>query len=405
MGLGSVIATFVMCIIFNILLPSGDQFSDINLMYKTMTFDLGNSIELEGCKSCYHKTEKEVYFPEKELLSNSCKSCFYNPKLLCGMDLPLVRLRRAYEGNKESCSDDESFRRINYFDLEKGECSEANDLCCLTRTKEVKRENPKQFLDPKKVFYPCESLTKELDYCLVSAKASVMNCASIYKDVATYQELFYKRRIRAESASENGNIFFYPYFRSNKSWIMEDSNHSITDPNIQCGLLFYRHNSNENSKDPRHNTLTNEHYCLEDSCLTHLKALHFLTSITDLEEWRKKTDYYASEKVGGLTCHLLQIYGASISIPLLLNLFFNIIIFVHDFEKKGVNIFEIIPLILLIYPQYKTMKFLAKYLFIHRNEDLLNKDKEVHNRDVASLEPFLESCLQVKNTFFIFSTI
>ena len=42
------------------------------------------------------------------------------------------------------------------------------------------------------------------------------------------------------------------------------------------------------------------------------------------------------------------------------------------------------------------MKFLAQYLLIHRDEDLLNREKEENNKTVAPLEPFLESCLQVK---------
>ena len=63
--------------------------------------------------------------------------------------------------------------------------------------------------------------------------------------------------------------------------------------------------------------------------------------------------------------------------------------------------FETIPLLLLIYPQYKCMKFLAQYLLIHRDEDLLNREKEENNKTVAPLEPFLESCLQVSNFYVI----
>ena len=61
MGVGSVIATFVMCILFNIILPSGDQGSDIYLMYNVLTFQLGVSLELSGCRACYRKTESEIH--------------------------------------------------------------------------------------------------------------------------------------------------------------------------------------------------------------------------------------------------------------------------------------------------------------------------------------------------------
>ena len=66
MGLKSVIATFVMCILFNIILPTGDVLSDLDLMRLALTFNLGDSLELEGCKSCYYKTINEVYRSKKK---------------------------------------------------------------------------------------------------------------------------------------------------------------------------------------------------------------------------------------------------------------------------------------------------------------------------------------------------
>ena len=69
---------------------------------------------------------------------------------------------------------------------------------------------------------------------------------------------------------------------------------------------------------------------------------------------------------------------------------------VNDFRNQKANIFEIIPLVLLFYPQYKTIKFLVQYL-IHRDETVLNREKEENDRNVAPLEPFLESALQVRH--------
>ena len=70
-------------------------------------------------------------------------------------------------------------------------------------------------------------------------------------------------------------------------------------------------------------------------------------------------------------------------------------LFVNDFREKKTNIFEIVPLALLFYPQYKTIKFLAQYL-INRNEDILYEEKKENDRVVAPLGQFLESCLQVR---------
>ena len=127
-----------------------------------------------------------------------------------------------------------------------------------------------------------------------------------------------------------------------------------------------------------------------------MKFLHKSTSINELTKWRNETDYAQGIKVGGKTCRLLHIYGTTIFIPILLNLSFNLVLFVNDFRKQKANIFEIIPLVLLFYPQYKTIKFLVQYL-IHRDETVLNREKEENDRTVAPLEPFLESALQVRH--------
>ena len=75
MGVKSVIATFSLCILFNVILPSGDQGSDMYLLYNVLTFQLGVSLELSGCRSCYTKTESEIYYPKLEIKDTDyCKN-------------------------------------------------------------------------------------------------------------------------------------------------------------------------------------------------------------------------------------------------------------------------------------------------------------------------------------------
>ena len=393
MGVGSVIATFVMCILFNIILPTGDVGSDIKLMYSALTFDLGDSSELEGCKSCYYKTDNELYHPKKHLNEDECKTCLYDPLTACGAYIPILKKVRQLEDEKLSCLGNETFRITKQYEFKIGECDEINDICCVTQTKETKRGNPIQKLDPKKVIYPCSSITGEFDYCFVAGKESGLNCFSFSKD-SKFFELSQNNVNHVLTSSTNETVFFYPYSRINQTWVMEENNHSIKDPDIKCGLLFYRHNDDDNNQQP--GTLKYNHHYNEDVCLTHLKALHAATSITDLAKWREKIDYILGVKVGGVTCRLLQIYGTCILIPILLNLIFNIVLYINDFQHKKANIFETIPLVLLVYPQYKTIKFLSQYLFVHRDENVLNQEKEENDRTVAPLEPFLESCLQVR---------
>lgn len=172
---------------------------------------------------------------------------------------------------------------------------------------------------------------------------------------------------------------------------------TITDPDIKCGILIYRHNNQQ----PLNLRYTD--HCNEDVCLIHLKALHGSTTINDLTEWRNNIDYILGVKVGGVNCRLLQIYGTCILLPILLNLTFNIILFINDIRDKKANIFEVIPLVFLVYPQYKTLKFLSRYLFVHRNENVLHQETVENNRTVAPLEPFLESALQVRKYLTFYS--
>ena len=126
-----------MCILFNIILPSGDVGSDLNLMYQTLTFDLGDSKELEGCKSCYHKTEQDVYYSEKELTSNECKTCLYDPYLNCGGYPPFLKKVKDLKREKHICSSNETFTIDNYGEIKSGKCYEG--FCCVAQTKEPKK--------------------------------------------------------------------------------------------------------------------------------------------------------------------------------------------------------------------------------------------------------------------------
>ena len=402
MILVSVIITFVMCVLFNIILPTGDVGSDLNLMYQTITFNLGGSLELEGCKSCYYKTNKEVYNPKKDLLSNECKTCLYSPMGGC-VGFSILKKMNELAKEKHTCLSNETFRyeETSKYESKDGECDEENDNCCITQTREIKSENPVQELDPTKLFLPCPVLRQnKLDFCVTSGKVPGSYCLRVWQQIfgngkgPEFEKLMENHR-QIDESSAKGSIIFYPFEKINQTWVISQKNHSITDPDIECGLLIFRHNNKY--KEQRQGASRYSHHCNEDSCLTHLKVLHRDLPISDLNEWRKRTDYIQGVRVGGVTCKLLRIFGTSILIPMLLNLTFNIVLFVNDFRDQKANIFEVIPLILLFYPQYKTIKFLTRFLFIHRDETLLNQQNEEHGSAVAPLEPFLESCLQVRN--------
>ena len=79
MGVASVVASILMCFFFNMILPSGDVYSDVYLLINVLTFNLGDSIELSGCKVCYGVTEEELYAE-----TTSCDVCFTSKLDSCG---------------------------------------------------------------------------------------------------------------------------------------------------------------------------------------------------------------------------------------------------------------------------------------------------------------------------------
>ena len=412
MGLTSVVSIFATCFLFNIILPTTDVGTDLDLMYQTVNFNMGDSLELDGCKFCYHKNEKDVYYPTKDIEKNHCKTCVYDPNGRCGRFSRVLRKVKQYQDEKKNCLDSNSityktFRNRTKSRFVNEKCEETDEDCCVMKTK-TKRVNPIQKLDPKKLFWPCLSIrylhtqylnfnptirSDKFDYCSVSGKESYAYCSG-FKPLQFIEQL-QKLTILVENSSSKETIFFYPFSLINQTWKIQEKNHSITDPEIKCGVLFFRHNNEYDNQRKKTNLQNYAYNCNEDVCLIHLKALHRDTSITNLTEWRKKTEYYAGRKVGGFTCHLLQIYGWSILIPFILNLSFSIVLFINDFQDGKANIFEIIMIVFAFYSQYKTLKFLMRYLLIHKDENILRQDKDAHDKTVANREPFLESCFQV----------
>ena len=97
-----------------------------------------------------------------------------------------------------------------------------------------------------------------------------------------------------------------------------------------------------------------------------------------------------------ITRNLIQIYGMSMLIPLLLNITFGFIVFYNDYTYETASKYELIPCFMMLYPQWKVLKYLVSYCFFHKDEHILRKEKMIYERDVATLEPYLEATIQVK---------
>ena len=75
-----IIRIFSLTIFFNMMLPSGDVYSDVALMIQTWTFKNIESEELFGCRACYDKDEQDLVPSQKD-----CTTCVTkNYEFLCG---------------------------------------------------------------------------------------------------------------------------------------------------------------------------------------------------------------------------------------------------------------------------------------------------------------------------------
>ena len=387
MALGSVVTTFFICIIFNMLLPSGDVGSDVYLMYTTLTFNLGIGLKLLGCKLCYFKTEDDIYYNTRKFEHKNCNWCIKEKDSVCGLYPKIMEKIISYE-SMDLCTPNQTIRRTINSAYEKGNCNINNDDCCLSTVQEKYNRIDIQNLDPKKLFR-CFS-KKPLEYCYVVGNTSFRNCMSLKEKAANFKKQRTQLFRSFLSSSTEKSLHFFDFVFDNNSVIIRkvDSLEYISD----CGLLLQL-SSKEVLDGPKP-----MEYCNEDSCLSHIKSLHSRsTKITDLSGWRANNDYVFGISVGGATCKMLQIYGLAMLFPILLNLGFNMNVFTEDVKHKNANFIELIPVIMLMYPQYKTLKILLRYALFHRDENQLKYDKEEIERRISPLEPFLESCMQVSS--------
>ena len=135
MGLFTVVRIFTLTIIFNTILPTGDVYSDILLMFQTLNFQNTDSIEMSGCRSCFGKSEEDLY-----PTLNDCETCLtINYDFECGGYLTSMNKFHETESRK-SCKN-QKWGVNGYGNLIEGECRN-NHFCCFeTHNNNLKIEN------------------------------------------------------------------------------------------------------------------------------------------------------------------------------------------------------------------------------------------------------------------------
>ena len=82
-------------------------------------------------------------------------------------------------------------------------------------------------------------------------------------------------------------------------------------------------------------------------------------------------------------------------IPILFNFIFSGVIFYNDWRSGLSSKYEVPFLLLLLYPQWRTLKILMRY-FTHKEEEELANQLDENDKEVSFIEPFCESGLQVR---------
>ena len=403
MALFTVIRTFVLSIIFDMILPSGDVYSDITMMYQTWTFRNTESLELEGCKSCYLKTVEDLVPSKKDCTLCITKNNFFH----CGGRLPSMKKLLKVE-NANKCEPLKWAFGANGIE-ESDKCEEQHTCCFETKhefsisNNSIEDKTISKYMDYK-LLVQCTHVLDHLakpglyDLCLLVGSTSLHSCIEHTINPYTNEIKNFLKEKDDLFASNNFTGAAYKLLIkkdvsiSGSIELIHVDVHSVNEEVIlECGIFIKPKNVNIIGD-------TVDIDCGLDSCKLHLDYLHRnvdkVDGIHDLNLWQTKTVYWSAIKAGGKNCHLIRVFACSMLIPILINLIFSAMIYFGDIKSGVSRKYEMPILFLLCYPQWRTFKILIKY-FKHKKEEELTNQLEENNKNVSSIEPFCESGLQV----------
>ena len=286
---------FVMHIVLNVALPSFDTYSDVTLAYKTLTFSLGESLLLAGCRVCQGKDEAEIY----KLKNKPCLQCLTSGAQRgnddCGSSYEV--LNKLYDLERQDTCENEHFSLALNFNLTtesnvltNEKCDYWKDLCCVENRK---RTNASRFINPlDKSFFAFPTSYMDHDYnkmiyltYLLSGKLSLQYCRTVFsRYFTTTIETFYNyvnKNVTAMYSPIKAEIYL-KFTISGNGKISLENGYTNEDG---CGILPKRKN------DYHIDSITskNDGICGLDSCLLHLQSLRRLSNISGLDDWKYKT--------------------------------------------------------------------------------------------------------------------
>ena len=387
----TVILSFIVCIFFNIFLNSFDVYSDTSLTYNTLTFNLGDSVFLTGCKLCYGKDDQDILLKNMQ----SCSYCVTkNHHFQCGLNYGILNYIDKLK-NVEKCDVQENFSALlvsDNFYFENRPCNYSADSCCIETNKKTELSSPFKDIDRKLIAYHISQLgynRSSLDYDIyvLGGRHNTWHCRVVFLDYFGESDsrlrYFLDKNI-TNAAIQKKREWYFKFVTIGENNVSLEEGFQFQD---DCGIFIQEKQTNWVYNN-------GERVCGLDSCFIHLQRLNFVSNVSSLSQWKQKTFYQAVIELGGQKCHLLRQLGLVGLAPILLNLIFNIHVFLEDIKLGKAWKMEFVFVFALFYPQWRTLHFLFEYL-CDRNETNLNAAKDDYDKRIGTLEPFLESAFQV----------
>ena len=339
------------------------MYSDINLSFNTITFNLGDSLLLSGCKTCNAKDDKDV-FSER---NSSCQYCITrNLQFSCGNSFQILEKLNELE-KANTCVTDRFGVRANglsSYEWKNKTCDNDLDHCCVEIENNKESQNPLKSIDKHIVAFQPNYL-KELrnkmgyDVYLLGGTSNFYHCERTRPSVLFQTNLdwyesniesFIKQNITKVKKPNETEWFFKFKQAENGKTILEKG----FDKRNDCGLYIVNRLKNH--------VENNGEGCGSNACLIHLLRLKWNLNISSVNDWKEKTFFSYGVKFGGQLCQPLQIYGFASLVPIFLNIIFNMFLFLEDLKLGQSMKIEVIFVLLAIYPQIKCLQFLFQFL-------------------------------------------
>ena len=391
MSIATVIASFVLCLFFNVFLNSFDIYADIALASNTLTFNLGESLLLSGCQVCHGKDDKDVF----TVKNASCQQCLTKNSLFrCGDSFEILDKLNKLE-NSESCLEEKFSVYLNSttksYIWRDNSCTNEERSCCVENRPRLQNKNPLDWIDKRIIAHQTEDLRNirhDIDYnvFILSGRSSQRHCQRIFLDfnngTSSNIKSFLDKHI-PKAPEQNAIKQSYRFRRSVSGETNLEKGFNADD---ECGIYV--------EENWTMNVTNNGVSCGSDLCLIHLQRLKWNLNISNIDDWSQQTFFNLGKKLGGKTCKLLFQYGVASLVPIVIHIVFNMVVYLEDLNSNKSTKKEVVFVLLGCYPQTKCLKFMFQFL-CHKDEKKFNQDKDNFDDRLGLLEPFIESSFQV----------